>query len=284
MGRFVLILGISASLALFGQDLKRAENLYQHTDYSGSLAAAKAVQPQGAEALALAGRDYYMLGDYKDAVESLRKAVDLDPRNSDDALWLGRAWGRKAETGSTLAAPFAANKARQSFERAAELNPRNKEATGDLLDYYLNAPGFLGGGLEKADALAKQIGRYDPAEGHYAAAQVADRRKQYDTAAGELRKAAELAPRQVARALDLANYLAAHGRIQESETILEQAEQMAPNDARVLYARAKIYVEERRNLEQAKVMLQRYLESNLTPDDPPRQEARKLLERVATGA
>ncbi len=288
MGRFVLILGISTTLAAFGQDLQRAENLYQHTDYSGSLKALKVAlngaQPAGAEAFALAGRDYYMLGDYKDAVENLRKAVDLEPRNSDYALWLGRAWGRKAENASALAAPFAANKARQNFEQAVALNPRNKEATGDLLDYYLNAPGFLGGGLDKADALAKQIGRYDPAEGHYAAAQIADRRKQYATAASELRRAAELDPRQVARALDLASYLAAHGQMDESEAILTQAGKMAPDDARILYARAKIYIEERRNLEQAKAMLQKYLQSNLTPQDPPRQEARKLLERVAAGA
>ena len=33
-----------------------------------------------------------------------------------------------------------------------QLDPHNGEATGDLFDYYLNAPGMLGGGLDKAAA------------------------------------------------------------------------------------------------------------------------------------
>ena len=35
------------------------------------------------------------------------------------------------------------------FERAVALDPANREAVGDLFDYYLGAPGFLGGGANK---------------------------------------------------------------------------------------------------------------------------------------
>ena len=40
-----------------------------------------------------------------------------------------------------------ASKARQNFERAVQLDPQNREALSDLFEYYLEAPGFLGGGL-----------------------------------------------------------------------------------------------------------------------------------------
>ena len=33
---------------------------------------------------------------------------------------------------------------------AAQLEPANPEILGDLLEYYLEAPGFLGGGFDKA--------------------------------------------------------------------------------------------------------------------------------------
>ena len=51
----------------------------------------------------------------------------------------------------------------------------------------------------------------------------------------------------------------------------------------LLYTRAKTYVETRRNLDQARDLLRKYLQSNLTPNDPTREEAQKLLQR-ASGA
>lgn len=277
-------LTLSASLLAFGQDFNRGHELYQHTDYEGSLKVLRAIPSPGAEALALMGQDYYMLGDVKRATDYLQKAFSADPKNSDYALWLGRAWGRRAETASPLTAPFSASKARQYFELAVQLNPRNWEATGDLMDYYLNAPGFLGGGLDKADALAKLISKYDAAEGYFAAAQVADRRKQYDRAEQQLRHAMELAPRQVGRVLDLARYLAKQGKVQESEAAFAKAEKMAPDNPRILYVKAKTYVEGKRNLDQARALLKKYLQSNITPQDPPREEAEKLLRKASSGA
>ena len=50
-----------------------------------------------------------------------------------------------------------ASKARQYFERAVALDPANEEAMNDLFDYYLQAPGFLGGGFERAEQVAKRI-------------------------------------------------------------------------------------------------------------------------------
>ena len=283
MARLAFAAFLIAGPALFGQDLNKARELYQRTEYEASLKVARAIQSPDAATYCLMGQDLFMKGDYKQATENFQKAATLEPKSSDYQLWLGRAWGRRAETASPLTAPLAASKARQFFELAVKLDPGNKEATGDLLDYYLDAPGFLGGGLDKADALARQIGQSDPAEGHWAAAQIAVRRKQYDTAEQQLRRAIELAPRQVGRVLDLAKYLAKQGRVQESEIEFAHAEKLAPDSPKVLYTRAKTYVETKRNLGQAKMLLEKYLQSNLTPEDPPREEARKLLEKATTG-
>ena len=104
------------------------------------------------------------------------------------------------------------------------------------------------------------------------------KRKQFDTAEEQLRRAIELAPRQVGRLFDLARYLAKHGRIQESEAAFDKAEQLAPNSPKVDFARAGIYVEQKRNLDRARALLMKYLGSDLTPDDPPREQAEKLLQ------
>jgi tetratricopeptide (TPR) repeat protein len=166
------------------------------------------------------------------------------------------------------------------FERAVAINPSNGEAVNDLFDFYLQAPGFLGGGLQKAEDLAAHIAKMDAAEGHYAQAQIEDKRKEYDSAEQHLRRAAELAPRQVGRVLDVAMYLAKRGRIKESEAMFDQAARMAPNSPKVLFDRANTYIREHRNLDQAKQLLERYLRSPLTPDDPPRERAEALLKKI----
>ena len=278
-GTIAFLLALSS---LFAQDtLKHARELYERTDYKASLAVlADIAKPMG-EDYCLIGQNHFMLGDYKKATDAFQKARALEPGNSEYAHWLGRSFGRRAETSNILTAPMHASKARQFFEEAVALDPSNEEALNDLFDYYLEAPGMLGGGFDKAEQVAKRIAARNPAEGHFAAAQLADKRKQYDSAEQHLRKAMELAPRQVGRVIDLAKYLAKRGRLEESEAVFNHAEEVEPNSPKVCFARARVYVEEKRNLDRAKSLLIKYLQSDLTPDDPPKEQAEKLLKQVS---
>ncbi len=258
----------------------RASVLYQRTEYENSLhVLAEDPAPDGAAYL-LSGKNYFMLGEYKKATDFLEKALALSPSNSDYELWLGRAWGRRAETSGWLKAGFNASKARQCFEKAVALDPHNHEAKNDLFDFYLNAPGFLGGGIEKAEAIAKSIASERPAESEFEEAQIADRRKDYAGAEAHLRRAMELAPTEAGRIVDLARYVAKRGRLAESDALFQQARKLAPSKPTVAFAEARVDIENHRNLEQARSLLEGYLHSSLTPDDPPRQEAEKLLRRA----
>jgi Flp pilus assembly protein TadD len=171
-------------------------------------------------------------------------------------------------------------KARQYLERAVALDPHNREARNDLFDFYLNAPGFLGGGLEKAAASAQTIATERPAEYEFEEAQLADRRKDYRAAEAHLRRAMELAPTEAGRIVDLARYVAKRGRLQEADALFEQARKLAPSQPRVAFAEARVDIENGRNLERARRLLEEYVRASLTPDDPPRQEAEKLLRRA----
>jgi Flp pilus assembly protein TadD len=260
--------------------VRRASVLYQSTDYNTSLHVLAEDPAPDAENYLLSGKNHFMLGDYKRAIESLEKAVALSPASSDYELWLGRAWGRRAETGGWLTAGFNASKARQCLEKAVALEPHNAEARNDLFDFYLNAPGFLGGGLEKAEALAKSIAGERPPEYEFEEAQLADRKKDYAAAEAHLRRAMELAPTEAGRVVDLARYVAKRGRLPESDLLFEQARKLAPAQPRVGFAQAKTDIENQHNLERARKLLLEYLHASLTPDDPPRNEAEKLLRRA----
>jgi Flp pilus assembly protein TadD len=277
---FVFAAGLFASAA----DLKQAEDLYQRTEYAASLKILAGESAEGAKAYLLIGKNYYMLGNYKRATEAFQRAMALDTTSSDAALWLGRTYGRRAETASPFMAPGNASKARQYFEKAVQLDPHNNEALNDLFDYYLQAPGFLGGGMDKAATVAKRIGERSPAEFDFAQAQLADRQKEFDTAEQHLRNAIAKAPREVGRVIDLAKYLAKRGRYRESDATFEEAAKLAPDSPNVLFAQAHTFIHEKRRLDEARVLLEKYVHSSLTPDDPPREEAFRLLKQIPSGA
>jgi tetratricopeptide (TPR) repeat protein len=281
--RFSVLAFVSASLIAAAPHHDRALELYNHTEYLASLKLLLPEADKDPADLALIGQNYFMLGDAKRASEFFQRAVTASPNHSEYYHWLGRAYGRRAEMASMFSAMSQASKARQNLEKAVELDPNNSEAVNDLFEFYLEAPHFIGGGLEKAAQMADRIAEHDPAEGHYARARIEEKRKAYRSAEEHLRRAMELAPRQVGRVIDLAKFLAMRGRFEECEKTFQAAEKIAPNAPKLMYARAATYIEAKRNIRTARNLLEKYLAAPLTPDDPPRSEARKLLQQVSGG-
>jgi tetratricopeptide (TPR) repeat protein len=282
MTRGLALLLVAAGLALANSaQVEHARKLFARAQYREVVSLlSPSAQSGGAPVNELIGKSYFIMGEYKKAAEAFERAVAAQPASSALHHWLGKAYGRRAETANVLLAPGLASKARQSFEKSVELDGKNIEAINDLFSYYLEAPGFLGGGLDKAEALSKRIQSLDPVEYHYAQAQLAERRKEFKTAEMHFRRAVDLAPRQVGRIIDLAVFLSRHGRQQESERVFAQAEKVAPNEPRLLFERASNYIRARKNLDEAKALLERYLKSPLTPDDPPRAAAERLLKQA----
>jgi len=281
MLRGLLVLGFLASISAWGAPaLDQAAQLYHRTDYEASLKLLQALPEKDAAVFDLIGKNQFMLGEFKKASESFEKAVSADPADSEYEHWLGKAYGKRAETASPFTAPGLASKTRQHFEKAVALNPNNLEAVNDLFEYYLEAPGFLGGGLDKATQMAERIAQLDPVEGLWAQARIAERRKDFRTAEDRLRRAMEAAPTQVGRVVDLAKFLSKRGRIEESEQTFQAAERIAPDNPRLLYQRAETYIQGGRNMGIARDLLKRYLASTLSPDDPSRREAEKLLKQA----
>src|SRR5579872_481998 len=154
MRQLALLALVCASLFGGGPKYDQALHLYNRTEYQASLKLLLPSFQKSPAELALIGQNYFMLGDAKRATECFQKAVAAEPNNSAHYHWLGRAYGRWAETGSMFTAMGHASKARQNFEKAIELDPNNAEAVNDLFEFYVEAPSFIGGGLDKAVKIA----------------------------------------------------------------------------------------------------------------------------------
>src|SRR5271155_883346 len=138
-----------------------------------------------AESSNLLCRAYFALEDWDRAVSSCRKAVMLDPGNSRFHLWLGRVYGEKADRSNFLAAASLAGKVRGEFERAVQLNPNDIDARLDLAEFYLEAPGIVGGGEDKAREQARYVASLDPAREHWIYARIGEKKKDSATAERE---------------------------------------------------------------------------------------------------
>ncbi len=112
--------------------------------------------PKNAEAYSLLCRVYYQLDDWDNAIANGERAVQLNPDVGAYHLWLGRAYGRKAETVTLVSAFVLARKVVKEFERANELDPNDWSTRRDLADFYVQAPMVVGGGEYKAQRLANR--------------------------------------------------------------------------------------------------------------------------------
>lgn len=174
-----------AAAATASPQFDTALALYQERKDAEARAAFEALarsDPKNAGVHHYLGRLASRARDFDAAVKHHEKAVALAPDNSQYHLELGGAYGSKAATASLLGKPSLAGKARTAMEKAVQLDPRNVDARLGLMQFYMQAPGIMGGGMDKAHAQADEILRLDPARGRHAKATLYSREKNYPAA------------------------------------------------------------------------------------------------------
>jgi tetratricopeptide (TPR) repeat protein len=235
--------------------------------------------PRDAEAHALLSRVYYAMERWDDAIAEGQQMVALDPNNSNYHLWLGRAYGEKAERSPWFQALFLARKTRIEFEKAVALNGSNLDARSDLAEFYIEAPSFLGGSREKAQGEANQVRRLgDEAGSLWIQAKLAESAKDYALAEQDLRAAIVASKGNPETMISLASFYRRRGRIKEMENMINQAEQAALQIRRsdVLLEGAELLYRAGRNFAGALQLVRKYLNSPHNSEDPPVFQAHYL--------
>ncbi len=101
----------------------------------------------------------------EEAIKLAQQCVARAPAHAGCQVAIGKAMGIKAMNGGMMAAASSAGKIRNAFTKAVELDPRNLEARFSLLQFYMMAPGFMGGGVERAQSLLAQTAALNPEAG-----------------------------------------------------------------------------------------------------------------------
>lgn len=103
---------------------------------------------------------------YDEAIDYFDVAIEGNDANYRYYYMLGNAYGMKAQNSGIFKAAFAAPKAKDNWERAIALKPDFIDAKIALFQYYLRAPGIMGGDNDKARNIALDFITSYPALGH----------------------------------------------------------------------------------------------------------------------
>lgn len=232
--------------------------------------------PDNGESYNLLCRSHFALADWDRAISACQKAVNLEPSNSRYHLWLGRAYGEKADRANFLTAASLAGKVRGEFERAVELEPDSADARTDLAEFYLEAPGIVGGGQDKAIAQAEVLKKLNPAKAHWVYGRIAEKKKDRATAEREYRSELEAHHNSGDGWLDLAIFYRRVGQLDQMEDAAKQLLTAELNRRDALVDGAETLIRTDCNLPLATQLLRRYLSTG-TVEEAPAFKAHYLL-------
>ena len=237
--------------------------------------------PSDAMAHNLRCRAYFSLGQWDRGIADCEKAVELDPNNSQFHLWLGRIYGEKADKSSFITAAGLAGKVLDEFETAVRLDPNNVYARTDLAEFYLEAPGFVGGGRDKAQAQAESLLKLEPARGYWVNGRLAEKKKDFAAAEKEYREAIEVSHGSATNWLNLGIFYKHREQWNEMEQTLTRVRTAPLDHPDALVDAADVLIHAQRNLPEAVQLLRVYLNSNAKVEQAPAFKVHYLLGTAA---
>jgi len=229
-----------------------------------------------AQAYNLLCRAQFELDDWDSGIPACEKAVSLAPDNGLYHLWLGRIYGEKADHSNFLKAAGLAKKVRVEFERAVEFAPNSWEARTDLAEFYLEAPGIVGGGEDKARDQANLLLPLNPCMAHWVRARIAQKNKDSAAAEQEYRAAIDASQGGARAWLNLAGFYRRANRLDEMEQALRTMETRPLDHPAALMDGANMLFRSGRSYPMAIRLVRRYLASG-TVEEWPAFKAHNLL-------
>ena len=140
------------------QDIEQGKKYVELKEYEKAKSVFGALvdqNPKDALAQHWLGRTFFLLGKGEKASEHCKKSIELEDQNADFHFWYGQALGQEAQSAGLLSQAFLAHKVLDQFQRTIELDPSHVGGHVGLANYYLQAPGIVGGDIAKAKEQAE---------------------------------------------------------------------------------------------------------------------------------
>ena len=252
-----------------------------------ALAAAESLvkaEPANGEAWVALTRARVYAGQYEKAVNAGEKATALAPKNAQAFFWLGNALGNRIGQVGMIGKMSLAPDLRDALEQAVQLDPALIEARNALIEFYLQAPSAMGGGVGKARMQAAAIARYDRVQGFTAQARIAMHEKNTAQAIGFLESAAAAKPSDERLRLQLIVLYQQAKRWAEAYAAIELWIGQAPKSNKAQYQLGRLAAESGRYLDEGEAALRAYLGMPRGNEDPQPKNAHYRLGQILAKA
>lgn len=224
--------------------------------------------PNEAEAFNLLCRAYFQIGDWDRGISACERATKLEPDNGLYHLWLGRVYGEKADSASFLTAAGLAKKVRTEFETAVRLAPNNADARSDLAEFYLEAPGIVGGGKDKALQQAEALAKLDSARADWIRGRISEKSGDLATAEKQYRAAIQDSHGGAHAWFNLALYYWHRQDLDNMQRTLYHAVAAPLDRPEVVMESAELLIRGGRDFPSAVQWLRRYLNGPMVEEAP----------------
>jgi len=131
-------------------------------------------------------------GKFDDAQKAMKAALESDPNAPELHRVLGEAYGAAAIKASIFGMAGLAKSSLAEFQTAVKLNPNDPDSRVDLASYYIQAPGIVGGSLDKAHEEEAVLDKLSPLQALQIRASEAENEKDFPAAVKLLRQAIEI--------------------------------------------------------------------------------------------
>ncbi len=215
------------------------------------------------------------------AANLLQRAIEKDNGMAPYHYWLGVAYGEIAETANPFRQPLLALRVRNEFQRAVRLDPDFLPARFAVIEYYLLAPSFLGGGEPLALREAQELMSRDRFQGHRALARIYMHQKKIAAAERELVDAVREQPRSGAAHAELGSFLGMQAKNAAAGfEELDSATTLDPGYMPSWFHIGELAAATHTNLSRGESALAKYLGHIPADDEPDLAEAHYLLGRI----
>jgi len=153
MVKFISILILLFSAILMANSIDKGKEYFNSGDFENAQKVFQQIiddDDENAEAHYWLGRTYFNLRNFEDASEHLEEAIDLEENNAEYHFWYGNSVGNEIQSANVLSQALMAGDILDAYETAIEIDPNHVRAHIGAAQFYLQAPGIMGGDIEKA--------------------------------------------------------------------------------------------------------------------------------------
>lgn len=216
----------------------------------------------------LLGQIYYAFADFNKAADEAQKAIALDDSKPGYHLLLGNALSGLLDSAGMFKKMSLARQIKAEFEHAAAEDPKSIPVRVALAEFYVQAPGIVGGSTEKAVDQVKQIAALDPVAGHFAMATVDVDQKKFAEAEQEYKAVIAADPRRAKAYVQLAFICIQQKRDSEAPALFTKAVEVDPDYLPGYFGVARSDLLAGQNLDEAERFYKKYLTRWPDEDDP----------------